>query len=346
MGDRHLVRNALVVTLLLGGAFGALVAWPAKRAPAAPAPAPTEARSAPPALAPSAASPEPRREPLGLSDDELSAGHWECALPDPGPGIYAPIVGIPRGHIAIPRAGGHTDDFGYDVVLHFHGFGPVRKAVAKAARGVVFAGLDLGNGSGPYADAFADASAYPALRESIEAALQQHAGDPRAHVRHLALSAWSAGYGAVNAIVRKGDGGIDAVVLLDGLHASFRATAARLDTADAVEGVGVSPIVAFAQRAADGEKIFYFSHSAIGTTGYASTTLMAELLLARLRLKPRAAEPSDDPLALRAYVDERGFHLRAFGGNDKRAHCDHTRNIAEAIRDYLEPAWQTPPATP
>ena len=286
----------------------------------------------------------PRREPLALSDDEVKEGHWECALPDPGPGIYAPIVNIPRGHVAIPREGGHTDDFGYDVILHFHGFGPVRKAVAKTARGVVFAGLDLGDGSGPYAEALSEPAAYPAIRESIEAALRRHSGDERAHVRHLALSAWSAGYGAVNAIVRKGDAGVDAVILLDGLHASFRPNVTRFDLTSSIEAVGVAPLIAYAQRAADGEKLFYFSHSAIATTGYASTTLMANLLLERLGLSRRAAEPSDDPLALRAFVDERGFHLRSFGGSDKRAHCDHTRAIAEAIRDYLEPAWETPAA--
>ena len=138
---------------------------------------------------------------------------------------------------------------------------------------------------------------------------------------------------------------MDAVILLDGLHASFRATASRFDVSESIEAVGVAPIIAFAQRAADGEKIFYFSHSAIGTTGYASTTLMSQLLLSRLGLKPRSAEPTGDPLALLSFVDERGFHLRSFGGADKRAHCDHTRAIAEAIRDYLEPAWSTPAAT-
>jgi len=65
---------------------------------------------------------------------------------------------VPAGkicYVQIPARGGATPDVGYDVMVHFHGFAPVRKAVITSARGVVFAGFDFGNGSGPYADKMA-----------------------------------------------------------------------------------------------------------------------------------------------------------------------------------------------
>ena len=104
------------------------------------------------------------------------------------------------------------------------------------------------------------------------------------------------------------------------------------------------PLITFAEQAAAGQKVFYFSHSAIMTNGYPSTTKVATYLLDRMHLASTAAEPTDDPLGLESYVDEKGFHLRAFGGQNEAAHCDHTRNIKEAIEGYLLPRWQTPPA--
>ena len=342
----NVARTALLASLGIGVGFGALATqkeWFVPPAPSASAsvasPAPTPTRAPP---LPSG----PRREPLELSEDQLEKGHWECSMPDPGAGIYGPVATLPRGgHLAIPRSGGHTDDFGYDVILHFHGFGPVRKSVVTVAKGAVFAGFDMGNGSSAYDEPLADPAVYGAMKASIETALKAQSGDERAHIRHLALSAWSAGYGAINSILRRGNEGIDAVVLLDGLHASFKPKG-RHDDPASVETVGIAPIVSFAQLALMGEKIFYFSHSRIKTEGYASTSMMARVLAGKLGFKLVSAPPTDDPLGLLAYVDDAGFHVRTFGGDDKRAHCDHTRHMAEVVRDLLEPAWQTPPAGP
>src|SRR5690606_23846595 len=125
-------------------------------------------------------------------------GYHECYPHDPlGLGPYAPYRNLSMGRILIPERGGHTEDMGFDVLVHFHGHEPLRKTLVQVARGVVYVGIDRGLGSGPYADAFAAPGSFERLRASITRALQKHSGDPRAHIRHLALSAWSAGYGAV-----------------------------------------------------------------------------------------------------------------------------------------------------
>jgi hypothetical protein len=258
-------------------------------------------------------------------------------LPDPGLVYLAPARSVARGSFYIPAEGGMAADGGYDVIVHFHGGNAVKKTIARQARGVAFVGIDLGNGSGPYADAFPSARPFDDLRSSLESALRAHANDPRAHVRHLALSGWSAGYGAINAILRAGGGpAVDAVILLDGFHAN-------LTPAGGVDGANITPLVAYARGAAGGERYFYFSHSRIATDGYASTSQVATYLLGLLGVRPVAATPTIDPLGLLAYADREGFHLRAFDGADARAHCDHTRHIAEAVA-MLEERWRTPAA--
>jgi hypothetical protein len=271
-----------------------------------------------------------------LTPEQRALGLGECSLPDPGLVYLAPPRSVPGGSFFIPASGGMAADGGYDVIVHFHGGNAVKKTVARQARGVAYVGIDLGNGSGAYADAFPSARPFDDLRSSLENALRAHANDPRAHVRHLALSGWSAGYGAINSILRAGSGpAVDAVILLDGFHAN-------LTPAGAVDPSNITPLVAYARGASLGEGYFYFSHSRIATE-YASTSQVAAYLLAQLGVRPVAATPTIDPLGLLTYADREGFHLRAFDGADARAHCDHTRHIAEALA-MLEERWHTPEA--
>ncbi|MFO0658342.1 MAG: hypothetical protein U0165_00705 [Polyangiaceae bacterium] len=137
------------------------------------------------------------------------------------------------------------------------------------------------------------------------------------------------------------------MILLDGLHASWFAGGARDDDPASIDLRSVGSIAKFAERAAHGEKVFYFSHSQIGTD-YPSTTRTGRALLAKLHLKATPVEP-DEPAAQGPYglewkADEEGFHLRGFRGRDAHAHCDHLRHFDEGLGDIVERAWQTPEA--
>jgi hypothetical protein len=282
---------------------------------------------------------------IGPVSAELRAkGFNECFLPDPGPGAYLPYrPGPTGGRIFLPSEGGHTDDFGYDVIVHFHGAEPVRKALVQVSEGFVYLGIDLGIASGPYEKAYESPQAFAFLRAGIEKSLRQQAGDERAHIRHLALSAWSAGYGAVNAVLRHHAAGIDAVVLLDGLHAGFAADKPRTSL-DSLTALHLAPTFAYAEAALRGEKIFFFSHSHVDPVDYASTARTGELLLSMLGLEKTELPNADtqNPFGLRAYVDQKGFHLRDYAGRNEHAHCAHTRYVEEPLVDILAPAWQTP----
>jgi hypothetical protein len=304
------------------------------------------ARLGPPVAA-AALPPEPPPSPRRIAPvarELREKGYNDCYLPDPGPGAYLPYrPGPTGGRLFLPARGGRTGDYGYDVLVHFHGAEPVRKTLVQVSEGLVYLGIDLGLLSGPYEKAYEGAQAFSALRAGVERALRAHAGDARAHVRHLGLSAWSAGYGAVNAVLRHHAAEVDAVILLDGLHADFVADKPRASL-DSLSAAHLAPTFAFAEAALRGEKIFFFSHSHVDPVEYASTARTGELLLAALGLeKTFVPDPdSGDAFGLRAYVDRGGFHLRDYDGRNEHAHCAHTRFVEEPLVDLLAPAWQTP----
>ena len=109
-----------------------------------------------------------------------------------------------------------------------------------------------------------------------------------------------------------------------------------------VSGLTLSPIVRFAKRAAAGEALLVLSHSRIAPPGYASTSEVADYLLAEiggLRVPMQGMNPLGAELS--TGLDLGGVHVRGYEGGDKFAHCAHTALLAEAVRDTLEPAWGT-----
>lgn len=290
--------------------------------------------------------PPPKREPPALTPALRARGYNACMMPDPGFGPYSRWINVSTGQMIVPERGGHTSDFGYDVVVHFHGHEAVRHSFAQVARGAVLVGIDMGIGSGPYEDAFDGPDRWLELVKSVTRGLVRHSGDPRAHIRHLALSSWSAGYGAVTKILRRFSSSIDAVVLLDSLHSSY--TSVPPGDPHAIHGVWglpIEPVVKFAERAMRGDGILFLSHSQVVPPGYASTTEVADFLLgdvAGVRVPMQGVSPLGAEL-LSGY-DHAGLHVRGYRGGNEAAHCAHTELLAEAVREYLEPAWGTPAA--
>ena len=288
--------------------------------------------AASPAPAPVLKTPKPPKKRRG--------GVHPCMTPDPGFGSYDKWSRAPSmGQMIAPKSGGVRKDGGFDLVIHFHGHEPIRKEFVKTSNGVVLVGIDLGIGSGAYQTGFGTSPTFKALVASVEAEMAKRSGNPKAHVRKLALSAWSAGYGAIDSILRQTGGkNIDAVILLDGLHTGY-----ENERTKALKPLQMEPFAKYAKEAAAGKKFMFVSHSSIIPPGYSSTTETADYLIAHVGGKP-VKKKREDVLGLDMYrkYDKGNFHVRGYDGDDKPDHCAHLGLIAGVMKTHILPRWKTP----
>lgn len=291
-----------------------------------------------------AVAPKPKRETSGLTRAQRLRGYSACMVPPKGYGNYTRWKNLSLGHVILPKTGGKTDDGGFDVVLHFHGHEAVRNGFVEVADGTVLAAVDLGVGSGVYEDTFARKELLPEMLDSLTSVLKSHSGDPRAHVRNLALSSWSAGYGAVVNVLKHHADKVDAVVLLDSLHAGYvKGPPHDMNALHGVHVGSIAPILPFAKRAAAGEKILYLTHSAVRPPGYAATSEVASFLLHALAID-RSPATGITPLGIELTTEARvgGLSVKGYKGDDEVAHCAHVELLGHVVRDVLEPRWGTP----
>jgi hypothetical protein len=263
-----------------------------------------------------------------------------CNTPNPGRGIYTGWDRAPSmGQMVMPEKGGVTRDGRFDVMFHFHGHEPVRKEWVQVMDGAVLAAVTLGVSSAPYYAGFADPGRFAQLIESVEQGVARHAGLPSARVRHVGLSAWSAGYGAIAQILgqKRGRELVDTVVVLDGMHAGYEGGKPDADA--------LAPFIAFARRAARGETLMFVSHSSIIPPGYASSTETASYLIHALGGKPTAVKPrAGDPMGLELLrrFDRQDLHVRGYAGNDKMDHCAHIGLYRDVLDVHVKQRWRSP----
>jgi len=263
-----------------------------------------------------------------------------CNTPDEGWGIYDHWSTAPSiGQMIAPQIGGVTKDGGFDLIVHFHGHEPIRKEFVKTAKGIVLVGIDLGIGSGPYASTFSSPETFEKLLRSVEAEMARRSGRKTAHVRKLALSSWSAGYGAVEQILRQPVAKrIDAVILFDSLHTGYTDPDAKT-----LYTPGLDPFVDFAKQAAKGSRLMFQSYSSIIPPGYASTTETAHYVISQLGGKPVKASRSD-VLGLQMFekYDKGNYRARGYRGDDKPDHCAHIGLMKVVVGTLLNKRWSPP----
>jgi hypothetical protein len=260
-----------------------------------------------------------------------------CDTPDPGFGNYNKWSrDIAMGQMIAPKKGGVNARGEFDVMIHFHGHEAVRKEWVQVMNTSVLVGIDLGLGSGPYETAFAPHGTLRSLVASVERAMAKSSGNSSAHVRRLGLSAWSAGYGAIQSIL--GDPwareNVDTVVLLDGLHCGYAGRS--------LNELQIRPFIDFSREAAEGRRLMVVTHSSIIPPGYASTTETANYLIEKLGGHPHKAEPrASDPMGLEliSRYSRGGFHVRGFSGNDKMDHCAQIGILRDVLKVHVKPRW-------
>jgi hypothetical protein len=217
-----------------------------------------------------------------------------------------------------------------DLVVHFHGASFVTEAAAAATRPpAVVATVHIGAGSGTYDRAFSDPAAFDRLLAAIEGALHRMAGQPVAPGR-LTLSAFSAGYGAVRAVLRDSAHfeRVDAVLLLDGLHTGYLPPGTVLHQGGRLDTARLGSLLQFADAAADGRKGMLITHSEIFPGTFASTTEATDHLIDALGLRRRPVLRWG-PVGMQQLSEVRrgGLEIRGFAGNTAPDHVDHFHGL-------------------
>jgi hypothetical protein len=214
------------------------------------------------------------------------------------------------------------------LIIHFHG-APwlVQFHVAKYLPRATLITVQLGAGSRAYAGPFENSGTFRSLLDEAKAELG---------LKHewssITLTGFSAGYGAVRAILRHDSNfaRVDNVLLLDGIHAGYSPEGKLLAAGGRVNGSDLDSFVKFAREAAAGKRSFLVTHSEIFPGAYASTTECVDYMLAAIGLKRKSALKSG-PMGMQqlSVVDAKRFHIRGYAGNTAPDHVDHLHAMSE-----------------
>lgn len=239
--------------------------------------------------------------------------------------------------VFVPSADRARDAF--DLVVHFLGAAWLpEQAVASVDDHAVTAVVNLGAGSGVYDRAFSEPSAFDSLLAGVTREVSSVTGRS-AHVAHITLVGFSAGHGAVRAILRdpRNFARVDAVLLLDGMHTSYIPEGTVVATGGTLDTTNLVAFESFARAAMRGEKQFLVSHSEIFPGTFASTTETADWLLRSLGLH-RTPVVGWGPRGMQQLSEVRAgkFELLGFAGNSAPDHIDQLHAMPELLARLLK----------
>ncbi|HEX3344540.1 MAG TPA: hypothetical protein VHS09_08190 [Polyangiaceae bacterium] len=229
----------------------------------------------------------------------------------------------------------------YDLVVHFHGIPSLQEDNFERAHvNAIVVSVNLGLASDAYSGAFRAPGSFDVLLQQTQHALDQTGRAPGATLGRIALSAWSAGFASVGAILKQPGVAdrIDAVLLADGPHTMY-------DRPHHIYEPGMEKWVRFAEAAMRGEKLFALTHSSIQTLGYPSTTETIGELLRETSVEKTPTDATG-PRGMRGIYESHwgSFHVGGYEGQTAKDHIDHIKGMAETLLPYLRARWSSPSA--
>jgi len=226
------------------------------------------------------------------------------------------------------------------LVFLFHGAAFVTEAAAsRTGKDYAAATVNLAPGSGVYDRTFSDPAAYDSLLASITHELSAVAGHG-IRIGHVALVGFSAGHGAIRAILRDAGhfDGVNAVLLLDGLHTSYIPEATVLEKGGTLDERNLEVWTRYAQAAMRGEKRFLITHSEIFPGTFASTTETTDYLVRTLGLH-RTPVLLWGPGGMQQLSEAKKgrFEIMGFAGNSAPDHIDQLHGLPDFLRRLEKP---------
>lgn len=243
-------------------------------------------------------------------------------------------------------------DGSVDVFIHFHGNTEmVLESTEHAHIGAATVVVNLGVGSGPYEERFDNPVNFTDLLTRIEGAIEKR-GVANAKLGRVALSSWSAGYGAVLRIL-KNEGlaaKIDGIILLDGLHVG------HLEDGN-LNWISIEPFKAYAERAVRGETLFVITHSNIEPVDYLGVKQTSDHLLQHFGISRQQVDgvttlppfesfkgvlPKAEMIPLTRQTEARkgNFIVRGFRGNEPHTHIAHLMEMSLIGLPDLASRWR------
>jgi hypothetical protein len=219
-------------------------------------------------------------------------------------------------------------------------------AVAAARDRYVLAVINLGGSSTAYERALSDTAAWNKLIHHVrDETVARTRG--RVRVSRVVVSAFSAGYGGVRALLsdERIAATIAGVLLLDGLHTSYIPERTVLSDSGALDTLKLVPFLRYARRAVAGEVQFVVTHSEIFPGTFASTTETADWIIAALGLA-RTPVLKWGPGGMQQISEVRrgGLEILGFAGNTGPDHSDHLHGLGGFLPLLRAP--ESPASTP
>ena len=223
-----------------------------------------------------------------------------------------------------------------DLLIHFHGSSYVAKyAVYRLQRPVILAVVNLGSGSSVYERAFQHESAFGGLIDSVLEGVSR-SKSIEIEASGIYLSSFSAGYGAIRAILREHQSAVDGILLLDGLHTDYVPPRRVLAEGGSLNEEKLEGFVEFARLATEGRKRLLITHSEIFPGTYASTTETADFIIEALNLQRRPVlRWGPGGMQLLSETRAGGLHILGFAGNTAPDHIDHLHGLATFLEMML-----------
>ncbi|MEK7723186.1 MAG: hypothetical protein AAB336_02455 [Acidobacteriota bacterium] len=217
------------------------------------------------------------------------------------------------------------------LIIHFHGVPWLMEYhIAQRFPKAALITVNLGSGSRVYGTPFSQPEMFQNLIDQAGKVLELKKG-----WSSITLVGFSAGYGAIRAILRHEANFkiVDNVLLLDGINASYVPEGQRLADGGIIKADDLDSYVKFARKALLGKKKFMISHSEIFPATYASTTECVDYLLNRLSLK-RKAVLKNGPVGMQQLSEAKvkGFHVLGYAGNTGADHGDQLQAMPEWLK--------------
>lgn len=233
----------------------------------------------------------------------------------------APAMPIGNGSMAVFRK---TGDVPGTVLIHFHGAtSTVKEAFARSDWNAVLVIINFPGLSSAYSKPFSED------RELFEHILEQTYSAATAKTsggwKHIYVSSFSAGYGAVREILKTPAyfEQIDGIIMADSIYAGLNTQELKRVADDE----NMRDFVQFASLAAMNKKAFVLSHSA-QPTSYASTTETADYLLNSLNMTRMPNTSLSTGTLRQTSRAQRGqFVVLGFDGVSGQEHMQHLNHI-------------------